>query len=292
MPNLSKPGRARLAAYLQDHVLPDDRRAHALLLRHVFGPRGYAAPGALLHRAFEDHEIFFDPRDEKIGATLLGGREWQRWAVRRAVGLLKAAGRDPAGKLLIDAGANIGTTLIYAMRDGGFRAAYAFEPDHENREILTRNISVNGLGDRVRIEHCAVGSSDGRAMLQRDPQNFGRHRLRPQDDEADDAPLVRVLAMGQYLADNDLDPDEIGLVKIDVEGFELEVLDGMADLRAAKVPILIEVTGFADDPERLERFKRQVAGYSCLADLDAELPEVIDPAGFTPDGPQQDLLIY
>ncbi|MEO0672117.1 MAG: FkbM family methyltransferase [Pseudomonadota bacterium] len=295
MANLSRPGRMRLAAQLRDHVLATDWRANALLLRHVFGDGGFAAPGCLLHRVFADHEIFFDPRDDKIGTRLLSGREWQRWAMKRAVDLLRAAGRDPKGTQLIDAGANIGATLIYAMREGGFAGATAFEPDAANFAILDRNMRANGLDELVGLQACAVGSTEGTASLTRDPQNFGRHSLAAHDahgDRVNETAPVTVTTLDAWLAQSAKAPAAFGLVKIDVEGFELEVLEGMSALRAARVPIMVEVTGLAEDKEQRERFRQLVDGYERVVDLDDHTAAVMTPSKYETFGAQQDLLIY
>ncbi|MEO1265868.1 MAG: FkbM family methyltransferase, partial [Pseudomonadota bacterium] len=155
--------RAALARELGDRV-GGDRRANTVLLQHVFGGAGAAAPGALLFRAFADHALFFDPRDDKIGSTLLTGREWQRPMVQRALALLREAGRAPEGKGLIDAGANIGATLTYLMRDGGFAHAHAFEPDPWNRNILTRNLDLNTLAASVTVCAEALGEAEGEVL--------------------------------------------------------------------------------------------------------------------------------
>jgi hypothetical protein len=68
-----------------------------------------------------------------------------------------------------------------------------------------------------------------------------------------------------------IDPERIGLIKIDVEGFETAVLDGMAELLAKpgrKVPILCEILTDLERRDPLDGRKiidrLESAGYRCL----------------------------
>ena len=64
---------------------------------------------------------------------------------------------------------------------------------------------------------------------------------------------VEVIAFDNYVRDRKIDLDRVGLIKIDVEGFETEVFDGMQGVLAKsgrKVPILCEVLTDLDRPGR------------------------------------------
>src|SRR6185312_9423506 len=86
---------------------------------------------------------------------------------------------------------------------------------------------------------------------------------------------VNVIALDDYLLDENVDIDRIGLIKIDVEGAESQVLDGMQRLlskRGKKVPILCEILTDLDRANPIDgsrviaRLER--CGYRCLNALD------------------------
>lgn len=80
------------------------------------------------------------------------------------------------GGVMIDIGANIGTTAIPRLLLGDVERAYGVEPDPANYACLERTIAVNGLADRVIIDRVALGASDGEGDLLV-ASRMGRHRL-------------------------------------------------------------------------------------------------------------------
>ncbi len=122
------------------------------------------------------------------------------------------------GDLFVDIGANIGSYTILASKVCGANTV-AIEPDPETVRSLRRNIEVNGLADKVRIVEAALGSKTGTTSftIGRDTVN----RVARQDDTN-----VRILPLKTL--DEVLDGEVPTLIKIDVEGYEGEVLRGGA----------------------------------------------------------------
>jgi len=82
---------------------------------------------------------------------------------------------------------------------------------------------------------------------------------------------VEVIAFDDYVRERKIDLDRVGLIKIDVEGFEAAVFDGMQGVLAKsgrKVPILCEVLTDLNRPEPLDgrRIIERLEdyGYRCL----------------------------
>ena len=236
--------------WLRDEVGADPF-ANATLLRHVFGHAdpdlgvtGFAATGALIWRQFDDHQIFFDPRDDKIGMTLLAGRPWQRWVVDRAVAALRLAGRLDQRRTFLDVGANIGCTTLYAARTEAFSETIAIEPEPDNVSVLRRNIIANDLYGVVQVFELAATDKPGPQTLHIHSYNRGKHSL-DADAAERDAQTVSVtgITIDGLLAANGVAVTDVGLVKIDVEGHESPVLAGMPSLLGVGCPVVIEVTG-------------------------------------------------
>lgn len=165
-----------------------------------------------------------------------------------------------------DVGANVGLyTCLVADRlaDGG---VVAFEPHPGNAERLRRNLRLNGLD--AALDRRALSDAEGEAALHVVGQEAGAgaHTLKGSADA--DGRVDVTLARGDALvADGEYDLPN--LVKVDVEGAELEVLRGMEgtladpDCRAVFVEVhrshgvgvsevrdLLETAGFA--VERLQ----------------------------------------
>jgi len=138
------------------------------------------------------------------------------------------------GDQLIDVGANIGWyTVSAARRVTATGNVFAFEPDATNFSLLSANIKEGGLS-WVSAERVALGRATGSAVMRHSNDNLGDHRVRA--FEAHEAGVtvtgsVPVLALDKYLAQSAaFDLGRLRIIKIDVQGFESEVLKGARDL--------------------------------------------------------------
>ncbi|HEY4366948.1 MAG TPA: FkbM family methyltransferase [Steroidobacteraceae bacterium] len=135
---------------------------------------------------------------------------------------------------IIDIGANIGWyTVAGARRVGPAGRVFAFEPDPRNFAILTANLQQSGLSC-VLAERLALGRESGTASIQSSLDNQGDLRVRdfrkPTDAQPSEAD-VRVVALDDYLARSpQFDLARLRILKLDVQGFEHEVLSGAKDL--------------------------------------------------------------
>ncbi len=143
----------------------------------------------------------------------------------------------PRGRVFLDVGANIGTITIYALQSGRFDHVIAIEPDDANRAILERNLAHNGLAERVTVVAAAASRAAGTMTLHRDAKNLGAHSL--------EASFARTPAPGQPVRVDTLDNiiteagvclGDVDFAKIDVEGHEVAVLDGMPTLLSNTPP--------------------------------------------------------
>jgi FkbM family methyltransferase len=280
----------RLLEQLFDLVI-GRRRFRQIALRRLFAVN--MQEGVLCYVPFSDHAIFVDPCDDKIALQLMDGRPWQRRKLETAVAVLRGAGALKENGFFIDVGANIGTQSIYALATDAFAGALAIEADRHNFEILRRNIEINGLAGDVRLFPGAASARSGEAKFTRDRQNFGGHSLEPgMVLNPVEQVTVQTYRLDDILTDCGLRPAQAGLVKLDVEGHELQVLRGMAALRAERVPLMIEFTGRLLGPGRAEQLKSWLAPvYQHVVRLDGDIsPCRLEelPLG---DG-QHDLLIW
>jgi FkbM family methyltransferase len=142
-------------------------------------------------------------------------------------------------QVFVDVGANIGLFSILAAKNYG-ATVIAVEPSDRERVRLARNMKYNGVS--FRVLPYALGEVDGSALLQMDMQ--GSHlmnRVAPSQAEGVGA-VVHMRRFDSVLGN--LDPSKIRLVKIDVEGYEMHVLQGMTSMidRMCNAIFVVEVT--------------------------------------------------
>jgi FkbM family methyltransferase len=137
------------------------------------------------------------------------------------------------GTLVCDIGANIGNHTLYFAGVLGAEVE-AFEPYGPSFVLLARNVAAHGLEARVRLHETALGAATGRARITgAKPGNPGTARAEAGCDG--DIPLTT-------LADALQGRGPVGTIKVDVEGGELEVLQGAAEiLRRDRPAIFVEV---------------------------------------------------
>lgn len=141
------------------------------------------------------------------------------------------------GELFADVGANIGAYTLMAAACGGAKVV-AFEPAERAARYLTDNVALNGLQARVEICRKAVGATPGTIALTAGMGEINHVLL---TDETAETVQVDVVTLDGFFAGR----EPPAVVKIDVEGFETEVMRGAARLLAARQPLafLIELAG-------------------------------------------------
>jgi FkbM family methyltransferase len=133
------------------------------------------------------------------------------------------------GGILIDIGANIGYySLLTAHK---YSHIYAFEPIHYNFKLFEQSIQHNALNNITLIKKCVGNVENGTLELSVLPYNYGACRNRdktqlfpmPQMDVAERI-LCEQITLDSFVAENNI--TKIDMIKIDVEGYEKNVLDG------------------------------------------------------------------
>ena len=253
-----------------------------------------AARGHFVFCDLGDARFFVDPSDRVVGAWLMWHGGWQRREIDQAIAVLAASGRLSAGAAFVDVGANIGTHTVYAMRTGRFGRAVAFEPEPKNAKLLRMNIEANGLTNAVTVIAKAAGEHDGTATLHLHPRNKGAHAIGspPSDDglERIEVPVVRVETA---LGDAGLSPWQIGLVWIDAEGHEPQIIRGLGRMLDERVPIAFEFAPRRYDPEsRRALIDFLAARYATLHRLNAAPDHRAPIAALADIGDIDDVLVF
>jgi FkbM family methyltransferase len=152
------------------------------------------------------------------------------------------------GMTFIDIGANCGTYTIYgAGRVGREGRVIAIEAAPAISHLLQETVAMNGAEHWCEILHCAAGAEPGTLVLHTFAARQGGNTVLPEiADVAREAlgeTVVKVeipcRTLDDIVAERDL--KRIDLIKIDVEGFEREVLlGGRATLMRYRPKLIIE----------------------------------------------------
>jgi FkbM family methyltransferase len=207
----------------------------------------------LIKKAVGNHEMFLDKKDRGISSVLIkksGSRKWPREPEFMDIITEELA----EGMVAFDLGANIGyITLIMANKVGTSGHVYAVEPDPRNFAILNKNIRLNNYSERISTYQQAISNRNGTCrFFLSSSSNLGSLRSTNNTKKAID---VKVQTGDTFFCDK-LQPD---FIKMDIEGAEVEAIEGMLKTLENKkgiVKILMETHSMYYNPE--DSFKKQL----------------------------------
>lgn len=200
--------------------------------------------------------FFIDDPADMIKQVIVAGDKWER----HSFDLL--AEHIVPGSVVIEVGAHIGThTVRMGQLAGPWGRVYAFEPQRKIYRELHHNLALNGVTNVVALR-MAIGSGETR-IIEMNPASPGNEGGTGVGSGGDAAELRSLDSFGF---------ERLSLLKIDVETYENEVLDGALDtIRRNRPVMLIEIMGGHDpetaSPDVLERIavtreKIAALGYS------------------------------
>jgi len=199
----------------------------------------YLGDHKVLTRTAQGHKIVLDTRDQSLFPHIALDGEWESWVTDVLVKNLRP------GMTVVDAGANVGYfTLIACNAVGREGRVFAFEPDPETYEMLFRSVEMNGFRQICQCHRMALSSSRGKARFYRFSQHFGGnslwHRGGATTEFGDKVSEVEVDTIPfDEFAESAGIRGRIDLIKIDTEGSEAHVLQGMQKTLAANPNIVL-----------------------------------------------------
>jgi FkbM family methyltransferase len=176
------------------------------------------------------------------------------------------------GSVVLDLGASIGPfSLLAAWLVGPKGQVISVEPQLEYVRAIRANALANGFRN-IRVLHAAAGSQRGDmdVLITEEPMwtlmsNIGEHALERARQR------VSVVAIDELVEGGEIPVPDV--IKIDVEGSEIEVLKGMSNLLSQRRPIII-----AEMHDKNAEFCRVMAEYRYdTTNLDG--PEPVEEAG-------------
>ena len=201
-------------------------------------PGAYTAYSMLMRAYLRDGQIVTLKRGPAAGLLWEHHQCYQPWM---AIGTYEPQVADflfqrlDAGQVFYDIGANAGYfTLIGAKKVGETGTVIAFDPVPENVRTIRRQVELNGLEACCEVAPLAVSSHAGSATLTLPGRNANAH-LADVDaphvtDETGSSILVECVTLDEFVLQH-RSPD---LIKMDIEGAEVEALKGATGLLRSK----------------------------------------------------------
>ena len=138
------------------------------------------------------------------------------------------------GATVMDVGANVGFyTLIASRQVGSQGRVVAIEPNERNLTFLRRHVAMNACA-QVSIVAAAAGRMDGSTHFTQGTNPSMGHV------SVDGAELVSLRSLDSLK--KELRLGRVEVMKIDVEGFELDVLEGAATILSEDKPTIFLAT--------------------------------------------------
>ena len=167
-----------------------------------------------------------------VGLKIIQEGRYERDLLDVLVEFLVASDKDLERKTVIDIGANMGNhSLFFAQH---YKHVYSFEPNPRTFKLL----EVNSEGRNITALNVALGNENGSVPLLVNISNMGASRIvdSPTMQRKDDLLWVDVERLDDI---NVVAGESIGLIKIDVEGHELRVLQGATATMLKDRPIVL-----------------------------------------------------
>ncbi len=170
---------------------------------------------------------------------------------------------DSPSPLILDCGSNIGVSLLYFKTTYPGSRIIAFEPDETAFGTLQENVEANRW-DFVELHHAALLSQDGQIDFFSDPALPGsvimsayEQRVKGAEGRVTARQTVSALRLSSFVT------EPVDLLKMDIEGAELDVMEDLA--QTGKLPLIRQIV--------LEYHHHLNAGENRMARLFALLEE-------------------
>jgi FkbM family methyltransferase len=190
-------------------------------------------------------KILWKISGESLGLNWNGGLSSE---IRDVTRLLEK--RRESELVVLDVGANFGKWTESFLENLPNSKIYAFEPSKKTFEILSSQLSMDS---RVSLVHKGAGKTSGEARLFSDTTTSGMASLTKRDLghiglSFEVTELVSVITLNEWCVENKV--SSIDVLKLDVEGHELDALEGLGNLISEVYLIQFEFGGTSVDARK------------------------------------------
>jgi FkbM family methyltransferase len=168
---------------------------------------------------------------------------------------------------ILDCGSNIGISILFFKKLRPRARIIGFEPDKPTFELLSRNVTENGLTG-VSLHNAALSSRTGEVTFFSNGQGPGSLVMGLIEERAGEARQVPSVVLSKFLQ------DPIDLLKMDIEGAEMDVMQELAASGTLKNvnAMVLEYHHHIRPEDHLSQMLRLLEEHSFGYDVSAKLP--------------------
>ncbi len=205
------------------------------------------------HKIFNKIDFHFDPRDMRGPSFHFAYDLEKGFNNYEELTKKKLLEQLPPNGVFFDIGANIGMYSVFFLLNREDCQLYSFEPEPNTYKIIKKNLE--GLNADHQLFNLAIGEVDEERRIFTSSINDGGHSFSNTSEDKDESKsnIVKIVNLDQLRRDSNIPLPHV--VKIDVEGFELEVLKGMKETIIEAKPFLQVESNNHDLGEKSEFWK-------------------------------------
>ncbi|MBB3957837.1 FkbM family methyltransferase [Novosphingobium sediminicola] len=208
------------------HIARETRGPTEAAIR-AMAQNAYMGQGLSLCRVLGRYKFFVDTHDFGLAPHLMLDGFWEMWVTEAIVSMVRP------GMVVADIGANLGYfSMLMADLVGPQGRVHAFEPNPRLRDLLGRNVSINGFWPTVDLHPTALGDEAECEVALVIPVGEPKNAYTLADGQIapPDALRGEEVRVACTRLDHRAEWREIEFAKIDVEGAEEFVWAGMQGL--------------------------------------------------------------
>ena len=157
------------------------------------------------------------------------------------------------GDVVVDCGAFVGGFSLSACEEAS--SVHLFEPSSKNVAAIRENFRGN---NNVYVNECGLYDEDKEVMINSSSSAVEHSLLMPDDGTLVSSETIFVKRLDTYFSEMGLQPN---FVKIEAEGVEVEVFDGLGELRPEKIAIDVSSERNGESPVEILQEKLETLGY-------------------------------
>jgi FkbM family methyltransferase len=217
----------RTLTFIKNHPLNQGKEFKSILTFFKWQVTSFLMPFPIIYNYTERSKLII----RKTGAT---GNLYCGFDEFEDMGFLVHFLRP--GDLFIDVGANIGSFTVLASAHCQVNTI-AFEPVPATYQFFSENVRLNNVSEKVLSYRCALGGKEGKVNFTNNLDSTNHVVVNGESESVFEVEIKTLDSLVKIQAPT--------LIKIDVEGFETEVLNGALEILKSPLlkAIIIELNG-------------------------------------------------
>lgn len=207
----------------------------------------------MIEKNIHNYKLYLNTSAAGIQQWLSG---WQKGTKDREPGFEYLLRQEvKPGMICIELGANVGylTFMMWKNLEGNGKV-YAIEPDPRNYKMLSKSVDLNNARGQVMTYPYAVDNKDGESKFYLGKAT-NLSSIKPTKNTTDKTVSVKTVTLTSFMKNKEFP----NFIKMDIEGHEVEALEGCLKLFSKQFPckILMEVHPQFLDGKRFEKIIRK-----------------------------------